>query len=350
MSVAGLLGAPWALAARTRTELYRRGLLATRRLRRPTISIGALEMGGTGKTPVVAAVAQLLQGAGRKPAVISRGYARQTHAPCVVSDGQGLRIDVRSAGDEPSWYARALDGVPVAVAARRELGAELLERGNARADVYLLDDAYQHVRVARDVNLLVVDAERPFWQQAPPPAGRLREGVGAARRADAFIIVGGGADPDSMRRELDGRYPGRPAFDVLTGEPGSWRLDSWDPRRAPRPPGELGASCVAFAGIARPGRFFNALEAAGIDVRARQSFPDHHWYSSRDLDALQRAATDTSADALVTTEKDAVRLLEPDVSCSVPIHVWSYRLSIARPSTFERWLLPRLQFSPAEGT
>ncbi len=350
MSLPGVLGMPWSLAARARAELYRQGLLTTRRLSRPTISVGALEMGGTGKTPVVAALALLLQRAGHKPAIISRGYARQTRQPRVVSDGRGLAVDVRSAGDEPSWYARALEGIPVAVAGRRELAADLLEQRIAPPDVYLLDDAYQHVRVARNVNLLVVDAERPFWEHAPPPAGRLREGASAARRADAFIVVGPREDHDTVRRELADRYPERPAFDARSEEPGCWPLSSWDPRTPPRAPQDLGASCVAFAGIARPQRFFGALEAAGMEVLARRSFPDHHWYSNRDLDSLQRGAASVGAEALVTTEKDAVRLQEHDGPRSVPIHVWSHRLSLVRPEAFAHWLLPRLEVGPRDPT
>ncbi len=346
MSVLGFLGIPWGLVARGRAELYRRGVLATQRLRRPTISIGALEMGGTGKTPVVAAVTQVLQRAGHKPAVISRGYSRHDRRPSVVSDGHGLCIHVQAAGDEPAWYARTLDGVPVAVAARREEAAELLEQRVLQTDVYVLDDAYQHVRVARDVNLLVVDASRPFWEQSPPPGGRLREGAGAAGRADAFILVVSEQADGHARRELASRYPDRPTFEVRSSEPGHWPLDTWDPRTPPDAATELGASCAAFAGIARPQRFFRTLEAHGIDVRARRAFPDHHWYSDRDLASLQRMAIGAGATILVTTEKDAVRLQRLKQPQAPQIHVWSYRLSLARPTEFEAWLLPRIAASP----
>ncbi len=342
MSVLGFLGIPWGLVARGRIELYQRGFLATQRLRRPTISIGALEMGGTGKTPVVAAVAQLLQHAGHKPAVISRGYGRYDRLPSVVTDGHGTSIDVRSSGDEPAWYARSLEGIPVAVAARREKAAKLLEQRNLGTDVYILDDAYQHVRVERDENLLVVDGDRPFWKQAPPPGGRLREGAGAARRADGFVLVVKEQASRQDRGDLAARYPGRPIFEARTDEPGSWPLDAWDPRTPPEATTKLDIACAAFAGIARPERFFRTLEAHGIDVRARQTFPDHHWYSERDLTGLRRLATSAGASALVTTEKDAVRLECLQRPPTPPIHVWSYRLSLVQPTDLEAWLLPKI--------
>ena len=346
MSLLAFLGTPWGLVAHGRAEFYRRGVLATQRLRQPTICIGALEMGGTGKTPVVAAVTQVLQRAGRKPAVISRGYSRRDRRPSVVSDGRGLCIDVQSAGDEPAWYARSLDGVPVAVAARREEAAELLEQRALQTDVYILDDAFQHLRVARDVNLLVVDATRPFWEQAPPPGGRLREGAGAARRADAFILVVNEQASRHARNDLASRYPDRPTFEVRSSDPGYWPLDTWDPRTPPEATTKLGASCAAFAGIARPQRFFRMLEAHGIDVRARRTFPDHHWYSDRDLTSLRRMATGAGATALVTTEKDAVRLQHLKQPQVPRIHVWSYRLSLTRPLEFEAWLLSRIAAIP----
>jgi len=339
------LGTPWDLVARGRAGVYRHGLLTAQRLRQPTISIGALEMGGTGKTPVVAAIAQLLQRAGLRPAVISRGYARRDRQPRVVSEGRGLCVDVRSAGDEPAWYARTLEGVPVAVARRREEAAELLEQRALQTDVYLLDDAYQHVRVARDVNLLVVDAGRPFWEQAPPPGGQLREGSGAAQRADAFVLVSNDGDALQARDELARRYPDRPTFVVRSSQPGYWALHAWDPRTSPDAATGLGASCLAFAGIARPQRFFRALEAQDIDVRARRTFADHHWYSDRDLMSLRRTANSVGAAALVTTEKDAVRLTRLDQPHTPPIHIWSYRLDLTRPAEFEAWLLPRIAAS-----
>ena len=346
MSVLGLLGRPWDLIAQGRAELYRRGVLSTHQLRRPTVSIGALEMGGTGKTPVVAAVAQLLQRAGLKPAVISRGYARHGHHPIVVSDGHGLCIDVQSAGDEPAWYAQTLKGVPVAVAARRENATELLERRGTQTDVYVLDDAYQHLRVGRDVNLLVVDANRPFWEQVPPPGGRLREGVGAARRADAFVLVESEQADRQTCSELASRYPDQPTFKVQESEPGYWPLNAWAPHTPPDATTKLIASCIAFAGIARPQRFFAALEAHGIDVRAKRTFPDHHWYSDRDLASLRRMATRTGAAALITTEKDAVRLQRLKALHEPQIHIWSYRLNLVRPPEFEAWLLPRIISNP----
>ena len=168
-----MLSYAWGAAAALRILLYRCGWKSRHRLQRPVVSIGALGVGGTGKTPCVAALAQLLIADGKRPAILSRGYARRGRTATIVSQGQGLQVPVTEAGDEPAWFATALPSVPVAVAARREEAAELL-LGRVDCDLFLLDDAFQHVRVHRDVDLVVVDATAPFWEDRPPPAAPTR--------------------------------------------------------------------------------------------------------------------------------------------------------------------------------
>lgn len=327
----------WSTAARARVSAYDHGLLARRRLPRPAVSIGALEMGGTGKTPAVATVARVLRDRGLRPGILSRGYGRRSRGPVLVSDGGDIRVDARQAGDEPTLYGRLIPGVPVAVAARREQAADLLLDAT-EIDVFLLDDGFQHVRVHRDADLLVVDSTAPFWEGAPPPAGRLREAPSGALRADAFLVTGDrqGACHEHLAR----RYPDRPVFALRTDEPGATSL----PELAAADPGPPPQPVLPFCGIARPERFDRSLQAAAIAALPPVTFADHHWYAPSDIARLRATARRLGARALLTTEKDAVRL-SPDEG-DPPIWVWRYRLEVTTPDELFRFLQQRLAREP----
>jgi tetraacyldisaccharide 4'-kinase len=313
-------------AARFRRAWYGRHPERVRRLSRPVISVGNLTVGGSGKTPLVAAIARLLLDAGERPAVLSRGYGRRHAADgvVVVSDGHGARVPVALSGDEPQMLARALTGVPVLVSPDRYLAGCLAER-QFHCTVHILDDGFQHLQLARDVNLLAID--RSDFAESVLPLGRLREPLDAARAADAILI-------SSDESDLD-------AFSATIGAPKTFRVFSrhGEPRMLsatrPRP---AGRRVVAVAGIARPSRFFDALRAGGWDVAREIVFRDHHWFSRRDLAAIQGGAGYAGADLILTTEKDAVRLDPQSVAASptpwaaVPLDVW------IEPATFTSWI------------
>lgn len=347
-----ILGSTWGALARCRASLYEAGWLRRHTLERPVISVGALSVGGAGKTPTTALVASLLSEAGCRPAILSRGYKRSGATPLLVSrgDGRGPIVGVAEAGDEPFWLASVLPAVPVAVASRREEAAHVvLSTAAAAADVFLLDDGFQHLRVCRDANLLVVNPERPFWDDAPMPVGRLRESPAAAARADGFLIVG--ADTESATR-LHDRYPKRPRFELTRQAPRCWSLDEQIPEA--RPTGgideateaRIDGPVFAFAGIARPERFFEDLEADGVVLKGRHAFPDHHEFRARDLGQVVDMARECGAATLVTTEKDAVRL--PHEAVEIPLRVWGYRLQASEPERLVAWLKDRagLSFLP----
>ena len=350
-----ILGSTWGTVARTRAALYERGWLPRYRLERPVISIGGLSVGGAGKTPTTALIAALLCEAGFRPAILSRGYRRSGREPLLVSAGDGSKplVDATRAGDEPHWLAQVLPGVAVAVAAKREQAARLALSAGDR-DLFLLDDGFQHLRLARDVNLLVVNPEAPFWDDAPMPAGRLREPPDAARRADAFLVVG--AD-DEVGATLDERFGARPRFALLR-QPATW----W-PLHEPAPEVSSVASAAsaaspanpepasgaprqpafAFAGIARPGRFFKQLKDSGVELTGTRAFADHHAFSPAALRAVAETARHAGATMLLTTEKDAVRM--PDELPDLPIYVWGYRLSARQPQRLVAWLEQRAGLS-----
>jgi len=344
----GILGSTWGSVARLRAALYERGWLSQRRLEKPVISVGALSVGGAGKTPTTALLATLLAQAGLRPAILSRGYRRSGKEPLLVSsgDGRGPLVSAGRAGDEPFWLASVLPGVAVAVAARREEAAALAAAAGP-VDVFLLDDGFQHLRVARDVDLLVVNPEAPFWSDRPLPSGRLREPATAAGRADAFLLVG---DDRGAAEALGRRFVGTAQFELRRQPARCWRLAEAVPEAMPMPTsadpdlgGCAGQPVFAFAGIARPQRFYDDLEDAGVTVCGRHTFADHHAYSTADLDAVATAAARAGAALLVTTEKDAVRL--PDSLLEIPVHVWGYRLATRDPERLVSWLMDRAGLS-----
>jgi tetraacyldisaccharide 4'-kinase len=318
--------------ARLRRSWYARRPHIRRVLDRPVISVGNLVVGGSGKTPLVAALAHLLLRAGERPSVLSRGYARRraSEGVLVVSDADGIRAPVEQSGDEPQMLARMLPGVSVVVAADRYLAGALAER-RLGCTVHVLDDGFQHLQLARAVDLLVVHPDD--LDDRVLPAGRLREPPDAARCADALLIAGTLEDAEEVSASLGVS----PAFRV-------------EPRHAParwlRPetiegPGPSGGRVVAVTGIARPQRFFDALRELGFDVAQEMPFSDHHWFSDADLARIAQAVVDTTADGVMTTEKDAVRL----GSDRNLVPVWAVlplEMAIEPAEAFEPWLLDRL--------
>ena len=268
-----------------RRRAYRTGLLPTRRLARPVVVIGNLTVGGTGKTPLAIWLARELAAAKLKVGIVSRGYGRRgSGARSVQSDS-----DWRDVGDEPVILARRT-GCPTMVAADRVAAARtLIARG---VEVILADDGLQHLRLARDCQIVVVDGSRGFGNGRLLPAGPLREPAAALREADIVVVNGepthgslvGGALPDgTLRMQLVGREAVR-----LDGRGGATELGAFRGRRV-----------HAVAGIGHPERFFRELSSQGIEVVAH-AFPDHHPFTAREL---------AFADELpvLMTEKDAVK-------------------------------------------
>ena len=264
-------------AVGARNALYSRGVLPSRRLQQPVISVGNLSVGGSGKTPFVLLLGELLKQRGIAFDVLSRGYGRRTHGVAVVDPGGASR----DFGDEPLLIARKLQ-VPVIVGEERFAAGRLAEERFALR-LHLLDDGFQHRALARDFDIVLVTAEDAHDRLLP--AGRLREPLSVLARADAVVLTSG-APADMF-----------PLDDKLV-----WRA------HRTIAPCELPAHPVAFCGIARPQNFFVQLRNAGIDLAAEASFRDHHQYTERDVRELMTMAARSQADGFVTTEKDAVNL------------------------------------------
>ena len=306
-----------------RRSWYERHPQSRRSLDRPVISVGNLSVGGSGKTPIVAALTRMLLDMGQRPAILSRGYARRraTDGVVVVSDGNRVLEPVENSGDEPQMLARALPGVPVLVCADRHLAGRLAEK-RFDATVMLLDDGFQHLALGRNVDVLVMPASD--LDDAVLPSGRLREPLDAASSADCVLVPGSLEDVSRVAATFDRM----PVFRVTNHFGSVQGLDASAPS---------GTRVVAVAGIARPERFFTTLREQGFEIVRELRFPDHHWFSSDDLDRIHTIAKDTSADFVATTEKDAVRVAPQSGWAVLPMTA-----VIEPPELFSSWLRERL--------
>ena len=271
-----------------------------RRLLRPVISVGNLSVGGTGKSPVVAALAEWLIARGERPSILSRGYARANAADgvVVVSDGRSILATVEQSGDEPLMLARQVPRAVVCVSPDRHLAGTLAER-QLGCTIHVLDDGFQHLDLARDLDILVTTiGEIPNGRVIP--MGRLREPIDAAARAHVLVVSEATAGAASAEAWELGISQSCGAVRTL-GDPiaihkpnGPWQQEG---------PGAV----FAVAGIANPERFITSLKDAGWNVLDALTFPDHHRYTPADVRRIADGVSATRAEAVFTTDKDAVR-------------------------------------------
>lgn len=317
---------PLALAGRAygslmtaRRALYRSGFFHSTYAGVPTVCVGNVTVGGTGKTPLVAEVCRILQELGAHPAVLTRGYrGRLKGRIAAVSDGRHVLLDPATAGDEPVLLAERLRNVPVMAGADRRLSsAEAVRRFGV--DVLVMDDGFQHLRLKRDLNIVVVDATRPFGNRHCLPRGTLREPLAAL--ADAHLFVLSRTDlVDAERKvrlkeELAALNPRAPILETVHApdvmrDPATGELRGTDWLR--------GRKVIGFAGIGNPEAFFGELSRLGATLVETVPFPDHHPYTIADVARLAKWAGLTNAEALVTTEKDGMRL-RPFLPLPVPV-------------------------------
>jgi tetraacyldisaccharide 4'-kinase len=294
--------APLALAyggaAALRVELYRRGWLPSARLSGPVISVGNLSLGGSGKTPLVARVAELLRDHGLPVAVLSRGYGGRFRGEALlVSDGRAILSGAAESGDEPAMLAAMLPGVVVAVGRKRDEVGRMVESRFGRR-VHVLDDGFQHLRLARELDLLCLDAADAGGR--PLPAGRLREFPEAAARADLVLLTQDEGEPSEPLAALTARIGSERLLRVRRKVLGFFALDG-TPRPAPSRP-------FLVSGIARPERFEADVGSRVAERAGQVRFRDHHVYGAEEWRVLLQRARSAGADAVVTTAKDAVRL------------------------------------------
>jgi tetraacyldisaccharide 4'-kinase len=325
-----LLSLPYGWGMKARASCYAKGLFKTRRLPCPVISVGNITVGGTGKTPLVMALAKGLTERGMTVAILSRGYKRSKASGSVVSDGRTLLLSPEASGDEPYLLAQNLPGIPVLVGRDRftqgeraieELGAQCL----------LLDDGFQHLRLHRDLNIVLVDSQTGFGGGYLLPRGILREPLDHLRRAHLAILtkVEHREDCSSLEARVRKIHPSVSIFH-----------SSYEPAALVGPKGEeegvglfRGKQVLAFSGIARPESFTLDLRKLGMVIVKEKTFPDHYRYTMEDLLWIDKESRDV--DGVVTTEKDMVKL--PDLSvCQLPIWALRIRMKIWEEGFFQR--------------
>lgn len=290
------LAAVYGAAVRARNELYDRGALMLSHLQGPVVSIGNLTVGGSGKTPFLMLLGELLKEISIPFDVLSRGYRRKTTGVMVV-DPLGSS---REYGDEPLLMARKL-GVPVIVGEDRYAAGRLAEERSGPR-LHLLDDGFQHRRLAREFDIVMATPGEA--RDSLLPTGRLREPLSSLARADAVVLT------NDM-----------PEDGLRLGRQQVWRVT----RDIVRPP--TNGPCLAFSGIARPENFVTQLRTAGIALAGSRSFRDHHRYSDDDVRQLLRLRKERGATAFVTTEKDAINL-DGDLEALQPIHIVPVRMRL----------------------
>lgn len=324
-------------AVRLRNLLYDCGIFKTRKIECKVISIGNITVGGTGKTPMVIMLANLLKERGYRPAVLSRGYGgRNRNSINVVSDGKRIFMEHDEAGDEPALIAGLVSDVPVITGRRRYLtGRYALER--LGADILILDDAFQHRGLSRDIDIVLLNGESPFGSGFLLPRGTLREPAKALNRADVIVLTG--ADQkEEIAPTVKGLVP-VPTFrgyrrpkDLVQGNG-----DDIYPLEYLK-----GKTVCAFAGIAEPESFKRTIKFLGGEVVAFVRFPDHHRYTERDLKEIRRESLNHSAAITITTEKDGIKLTGfPDFLCD--IYMLRIEMEIIdRDREFEDMILSKL--------
>ena len=330
---------------RVRVGAYRRGWLQSRRLPVKVVSVGNLTVGGTGKTPMVLRLADGLRARGLRVAVLTRGYGRRQRAPLVMNGrGDVSRYTPDLMGDEPILLARRAPDLTIGVGADRfGLAQQILavER-DAPPHVFLLDDGFQHLRLARDLDLVLLDATDPFGGGAVLPAGRLREPPRALRRADLIVLTRVGADNETNILDTVRRHnPRAPVFRASTKLAGVLEAGT---HRAANLYVLKQQPVLAFCGLGNPQAFLDDLRRWGFTVVSELVFRDHHRYTVDDLQAIVRAADRAGARALVTTEKDMINLTVVPPS-RPPMLYCRIELEIEDEAGFFAAVAERLQFA-----
>lgn len=285
------------------------GLLRKTKIGVPVISVGNLDAGGAGKTPLVEYIARKLTSRGRKVAIVSRGYGRTTSGMVVVSNGAVLCAEASASGDEPAQMAAKLSGVRIVVDEVRARGAAYAV-SKLGAEVIVLDDGFQHQYVHRDVNIVVIPAKSATDTTWMLPAGNRREPLSSLRRATIVALSRcESADQLNDAKLAIDRWAKKPMIGLTTKVSAVRRAST---RFSVDLAGLKGKSVIAFSGVGDPKSFERTIASLGLQLKTHAAFPDHHQYTPAELRLLEQSLKTHAADYLVTTEKDIARLSAGD--------------------------------------
>lgn len=307
-----------------RNWLFDHGGFRSHRLKALVVSIGNITVGGTGKTPFVQMAAEWFSQKGVRTAVLSRGYGGKGKGVRVVSDGKLLQTGVHLAGDEPVLLAKRLPGVPILVSPDRvESGKAAIRLFKSR--VLILDDAFQHRRIRRNINIVLLNANRPFGNGTLLPAGPLREPLSSLKRADAVILTDAGHSFSKADIKSFSRWTKAPVW-LASHRPQNWVLHGTD--KTSSLARLKGRRVLAFAGIGNPVSFEKSVQETGAVVSRFLRFADHYFYREKDIRRIEALADQLGVKAVVTTEKDGVRIIS--WKGRIPLYCLRIRMDMVR--------------------
>jgi tetraacyldisaccharide 4'-kinase len=314
----------------TRLAAYKRGLLPVTKLPAPVISIGNLTTGGTGKTPLVEWVCRTLARKQRRVCILTRGYGRRNPGSrVIVSDGSTVLTNAAEAGDEPFLLAKNLKGLAAVISDPNRIAAGRWAIDNLGAEVFVLDDGFQHLALARDLNILAIDATNPWGGGKLLPVGRLREPRSALSRADCVVVTRADQSDElvSLEAEIQRLIGSRPVVTSAMVIKGISRLNSEGLEELV----SLPQPAAAFCAVGNPKSFFELLRRGGIDPVFKRTFRDHHYYTQADFDSLMQESRKAGAQSIITTAKDAVKLQQSKFA--FPCYVLNIEILIEEEDT-----------------
>ncbi len=314
----------YARIADLRNTLYDRGTFQSEALGAPTVSVGNITVGGTGKTPTVAFVARVLAEQGARVCILTRGYGRENPKERVlVSDGARVLAEVKAAGDEPAELARKLLGKAIVVADADRVAAARWAIEKFSVTAFVLDDAFQHRRARRDLDIVLLDATNPFGNAKALPFGILREPLENLKRADLIIITRANLveNISDLKSQISKYNRDCPIFTAENKISKLVELQDFllNIETAKDEGRRTKDNSMAFCALGNPANFFEQLRRENFRLAATRQFPDHHRYAQSDITKLEAEARQTGAGALLTTAKDAVKLA--DLKFELPCYV-----------------------------
>lgn len=323
--------------------LYKRGIFAIKNAPCMVISVGNITVGGTGKTPFTLFLANLLKEQGKRVAVIVRGYKSKDRR-ILISDGKNIFQDAFQAGDEGYLLAKRLENIPVLKEKRRYLAVSHAY-SRFRPDVIILDDAFQHWALKRDLDIVLLDAERPFSNGHLLPRGKLREPISALARADTIVLtkINENKIVEELKVYLKERFHNTPIFiadyvlESLVSIDGTFYPLNY----------LKDEPVLTFCAISKPEGFKHTCSRLGVKIKEFMVYPDHYYYGLDDLAFLQKKAKSSKANLLLTTEKDAVKIRNQKSEIrnqSLPIFYPRISVEIKDKQVFYHWLREKLGF------
>ncbi|MDQ3088596.1 MAG: tetraacyldisaccharide 4'-kinase [Acidobacteriota bacterium] len=305
---------------KARNVLYDKGAFKSSSLGVPTVSIGNITVGGTGKTPLVAFVAEILAAQGEKVCILTRGYGRENAKQRVlVSDSEQILAQPNKAGDEPFELAQKLLGKTVVVADANRVAAGNWARKQFGITAFVLDDGFQHRKIKRELDIVLVDATNPFGNGKLLPSGILREPLAHLKRADAIVITRANLvdNLDNLKSQISDFSQNCSIF-VSENKVANlvnlkeFHAEAQSSQSTTDKEQKTKDKGLAFCALGNPNNFFEQLRREDFDLVSTEIFPDHHFYTPKDVAKIERKANETGAKILLTTAKDAVKLKDKD--------------------------------------